>query len=75
MQGKISKEIFNIVSRNTLVTIYKLFVRFHIDYCDIVYDQPNNEKFFNKKSLYRKFICNNALAITCAIKETQQIMF
>ena len=31
--------------RYSLITIYKSFVRPHLDYGDIIYDQPNNEIF------------------------------
>ena len=34
--------------RNVLLTIYKTFVRPHLDYGDILYDKPNNEHFQNK---------------------------
>ena len=34
--------------RNALLTIYKSFVRSHLDYGDILYDKPNNENFQNK---------------------------
>lgn len=37
-------------TRNALLTIYKLFVRPHLDYgdIDVVYDRPNNEPFISK---------------------------
>ena len=31
--------------RHSLITIYKSFVRPHLDYGDMIYDQPNNESF------------------------------
>ena len=34
--------------RNALLTIYKSFVRPHLDYGDILYDNPNNENFQRK---------------------------
>ena len=34
--------------RNTLLTIYKTFVRPHLGYGDILYEKPNNEDFQNK---------------------------
>ena len=34
--------------RNVLLTIYKSFVRPHLDYGDILYDKPDNENFQNK---------------------------
>ena len=53
--------------QNALLTIYKSFIRPHLDYGDILYDKPNNENFQNKieKVQYRAY-----LAITGAIQET-----
>ena len=31
--------------RQSLITIYKYFIRPHLNYGDIIYDQPNNESF------------------------------
>ena len=28
-----------------LLLIYKTFLRLHLDYCDVIYDNPHNEKF------------------------------
>ena len=42
------KKLQNKLSRNTLLTIYKSFIRRHLDYADIIYDQPNNGSFKNK---------------------------
>ena len=55
------KNFYNILPRNTLLTIYKSFVRPHLDYGDIVYDQRNNQSFSNKVVV---------LAITNSIKGT-----
>ena len=30
---------------NALLTIYKFFIRYHLDYGYILYDNPNNENF------------------------------
>ena len=35
----------NIILRNPLLTIYKSFIRLHLDYGDIIYPQPNNGSF------------------------------
>ena len=55
--------------RNALLTIYKSFIRPHLDYGDISYDNPNNENFQSKleKVQYRA-----SLAITGAIKATSR---
>ena len=56
--------------RESLVTIYKSFVRPHIDYGDIIYDQPNNDSFCD---MIERVQYNAALAITSAIKGTSQL--
>ena len=55
--------------RQALLTINKSFFRPHLDYRDIIYDQPKNESFFQKLESYQ---CNAALAITGAIRGTSQ---
>ena len=43
------KKLYNILQRNTLLTIHKSFVRPHLDYGDIVYDRSTNQtEFFEK---------------------------
>ena len=37
-----------IVPRTSLLTIYESFIRPHLDYGDVVYDQPSNDVFSNK---------------------------
>ena len=39
----ILRKLFNVIPRNSLVTIFKSFIRPHLDYCDIIYDKPSNE--------------------------------
>ena len=53
--------------RGTLLTIYKMFVRPHLDYCDVIYDRPNND--FLKRKL-ESVQYNAALAITGGIRGT-----
>ena len=43
--------------RSALITIYKSFIRSHLEYGDILYDTPDNEKVQ----------CKACLAITAAI--------
>ena len=57
------KKLFKSLPRNALRTTYKSFVRHHLDYGDIVYDQPNNELFISKLEQVQ---CNAALVITGA---------
>ena len=45
--GKI-KRLLDILPRDSLVTIYKSFIRPHLDYGDVIYDQPNNDSFSDK---------------------------
>ena len=51
--------------RNALLTLYKSFIRPHLDYDGIVYDQPDNESFNSKLEQVQY---NAALTITGAIK-------
>ena len=64
------RKLAHILPRQSLLTIYKSFIRPHLDYGDIVYDQPNNENFWNT---IEKVQYNAALAITGAIKGTSQL--
>ena len=52
----------------TLLTVYKSFVRPHLDYGDILYHQPNNESMNSK---LENLQYSAALAITGVIKELQ----
>ena len=64
------KKLSGTLPRDTLLTIYKSFVKPHLDYGDIIHDQPQNESFCNKlKSLQY----NTALTITGAIQGTSKI--
>ena len=53
-----------ILPRTSLITIYKLFARPHIDYDDIIYDQTFNEPF-HQRIKYIQY--NAAIAMTGAI--------
>ena len=57
------------VPRKVLVTIYKSFIRPHLNYCDILYDKPENKNFQNKLEKVQYRAC---LAITGAIKGTSR---
>ena len=39
------RKLAHILPRQSLLRIYKSFIRPHLDYGDIIYDQPNNESF------------------------------
>ena len=62
------KKLQNTFSRQALLTIYKSFVRSHLDHGDS-YDQPKNESFCQKLESYQY---NAALDITGAIRDTSQ---
>ena len=53
--------------RSALLTIYKSFIRPHLEYGDILYDKPDNENFQNKIEKVQYKAC---LAIAGAIQET-----
>ena len=53
--------------RNALLTIYKSFIRPHLDYGDISYNKLNNEKFQNKTA---KLQYRASLAISGAMQRT-----
>ena len=63
------KKLRHTLQRKSLLTIYKAFLRPHIDYGDIDYDRPSNESFNEKlESVQYK----TALAITGAIQGTSR---
>ena len=57
------------LSRKSLLTIYKSFVRPNLDYTDIIYDKPFNESFKRKIEMVQY---KAALMITGAIKGTSR---
>ena len=57
------------VPRNALLTLYKSFIRPHLDYSDILYDKPENENFQDKLEKVQYRAC---LAITGAIQGTSR---
>ena len=64
--GKI-KTFRDILPRDSLVTIYKSFMRPHLDYGDVIYDQPSNDLFSDKIEQLQYKAC---LAIAGAIEGT-----
>ena len=59
------RKLQNILPRPALLTIYKCFIRSHLDYGDITYDQTYTLPFNQK---LEKIQYNTALAITRAIR-------
>ena len=66
----IIKRLSKMLPRHSPLTICKSFVRPHLDYGDILYDQPNNKSLCQKIETVQY---NAALAVTGAIKGTSQI--
>ena len=58
-----------ILPQTFLLIIYTLFIRPHLDYCNVIYDQPTNESFLSNIEIAQY---NKASAITGAIKGTPQ---
>ena len=63
IKEKISK------ANKALLTLYKS-VKPHLDYGDIIYDQPNNESFSNKPETVQY---NAALTITRSVQGTSKV--
>ena len=58
------RKLQNLLSRSTLITIYKSFVRPHLDYGDTLFDQTYNSSFHQKLESIQY---NASLALTGAI--------
>ena len=75
MLNKVNKTIgllrkrHNIIPRSALLAIYKSFIRIHLVYEDIIYDQAYNASFHQKLELLQYNAC---LAITGAIRGTSR---
>ena len=59
----------SLLPRKSLLTIYKSFIRPHLNYCDILYDNPANETLIN---LIEKVQYKACLAIAGAIQGTSR---
>ena len=55
--------------RQSLVTVYKAFIRLHLDYRGIIYDQTCNDSFHQKMDSIQY---NSALATTSALRGTSR---
>ena len=63
------RKLHNFLPRAALITIYKAFIRPHLDYDDILYDQAYNMSFHQKLESIQYNAC---LAITGAIRGTSK---
>ena len=63
------KRLYKNLPRNALLSIYKSFIRPHLDYADIIYDQPHNQSLSDRIESVQY---NAALAITGAIRGTSR---
>ena len=59
------RKLRNLLPRTTLITIYKAFIRPHLDYGDVLYDQAFNNSFKEKLESIQYNAC---LALTGAIR-------
>ena len=69
MKTGLLRKLHHILPRSFLLTIYKSFIRPHLDYGDI-YDQAYNASFHQKLDSIQS---NAALAITGALRGTFQV--
>ena len=65
----LSRKLRYSITREPLLSIYKAFLRPHLDYCDVIYDKSRNEKFLDTLESIQY---NATLTITGAIKGTSK---
>ena len=63
------RKLHNFLPRAALITMYKAFIRHHLGYGDILYDQAYNKSFYQKLESIQYNAC---LAITGAIRGTSK---
>ena len=63
------KKLSNYLPRHSLKTLYKGFMRPHLDYADIIYNKPNNMSICNK---IESLQYNAALTIAGDIRESSK---
>ena len=63
------RKFHNTLTRLPLLTVYKSFIRTHLDYGDVIYDQAYTASFYQKIEFVQY---NSALAITGAIRGTSK---
>ena len=63
------RKIYRFISRNSLIAIYKSFVRMHLAYADAIFDKLSNATFSNEIKPAQH---NAALAIAGTIRDTSK---
>ena len=63
------RKLRNLLPTTTLITIYKAFIRRHLDYGDVLHDQAFNNSFKEKLESIRYNAC---VALTGAISSTSK---
>ena len=66
---RLIRKLRNSLPRPSLMTLYKSSTRPHLDYGDIIYDQPFNNSFQNKTESIQYNAC---FAITGAVRGTSK---
>ena len=66
---RLTRKLRNSLPRRSLMSLYKSFIQPHLDYGDIIFDQPFNNSFQNKIEGIQYNAC---LAITGAIRGTSK---
>ena len=69
MDSYVLRKLQNLLPREALITIYKAFVRPHLDYGDVLFDQAFNASFHEKLESIQYNAC---LAITGTIRGTSK---
>ena len=63
------KKLYHYMPRDSLVTIYKSFIRPHLDNADVMFDKTSNATFSNRNESVKYNVC---LAITGTIRGTSK---
>ena len=61
------RRLYHYISHDPLVTVYRSFIRPHLDYADVIFDKPSNATFSNRIESAQY---NSTLAITGTIRGT-----
>ena len=67
------KKLSTSVSRQSLLTIYKSFVRPILDYGDIIYDKPHKDSFIEKIERVQYSTCLELLVLLKVLQESVSI--